>query len=107
MFTKNSLKILANPLSVLIIIPISSSVMYSVKMREIKLPQVGLKLARLLTTRHKFVWFGVTSSVDIDCARSSLCQACQLSRESIGTEIRGSWVRVPRETDFISQIEKP
>ena len=28
--------------------------------------------------------------VDIDCARSSLCLACYLSRESIGTEIRGS-----------------
>ena len=26
---------------------------------------------------------------------------------SIGTEIRRSWVRGPRETDFISRIEKP
>ena len=26
---------------------------------------------------------------------------------SIGTEIRRSWVRVARETDFISRIEKP
>ena len=70
-------------------------------MRNIELPQVWLELARLLTTRHKFVCFGVTSSVDIDCARSSLCQVRQFGRESIGTEIRGSWVRVPRETDFI------
>ena len=44
-------------------------------MRDIELPQVGLEFARLLTTRHKFVCFGVSSSVDIDCARSSLCQA--------------------------------
>ena len=43
---------------------------------DIKLPQVGLELAWLLTTRHKFVSFDVTSHVDIDCARSSLCQAC-------------------------------
>ena len=27
--------------------------------------------------------------------------------EGIGTEIRGSWVPVPRENDFISRIEKP
>ena len=44
-------------------------------MRDIKLPQVGLELAYLLTTRHKIVCFEVTSRVDIDCARSSLCQA--------------------------------
>ena len=44
-------------------------------MKDIKLPQVGLKLPRLLTTRHKFVCFDVTSRVDIDCARSSLCEA--------------------------------
>ena len=75
-------------------------------MRDIKLTQVGLELACLLTTRHKFVCFDVTSRVDINCARSSLCHARQLSRESIGTEIRGSWVRVPRETDFISRNEK-
>ena len=31
------------------------------------------------------VCFGVTSRVDIGCARLSLCQARQLSRESIGT----------------------
>ena len=43
-------------------------------MKDIKLPQVGLKLPRLLTTRHKFVCFDVTSRVDIDCARSSLCE---------------------------------
>ena len=76
-------------------------------MRVIKLPQAGLELARLLTTMHKLVCFDFTSLVDIDCARSSLCQARQLSGENIGTEIRGSWVRVPRETDFISRIEKP
>ena len=75
-------------------------------MRDIKLPQLGLKLAWPLTTRHKFVCFDATSRVDIDCAKSSLCQACYLSRESMETEIRGSWVRVPRETDFISRIEK-
>ena len=45
-------------------------------MRDIKLPQVGLELVRLQTTRHKFVCFDVTSRVDIDSARSSLCQAC-------------------------------
>ena len=43
-------------------------------MRDIELPQVGLELARLLTTRYKFVCFDVTSRVDID-ARSSLSQA--------------------------------
>ena len=75
-------------------------------MRDIKLPQVGVELPRLLTTRHKLLCFDVTSRVDIDCDRSSLYQTRQLSRESIGTEIRGSWVRVPRETDFISRIEK-
>ena len=77
------------------------------QMRDIKLPQMGLELARLLTTRHKFVCFDVTSRVGIDCARSFLCQARQLSRESIGTETRGSWARIPRETGFISRIEKP
>ena len=44
-------------------------------MWDIKLPQVVLKLARLLTTRHKFVCFEVTSRVNIDYVRSSLCQA--------------------------------
>ena len=73
-------------------------------MRDIKLPQVGLEAARLLTTNHKFVCFNITSRVDIDCARSFLCQAP--FRESIGTEMRGLSVRVPRETDFISRIEK-
>ena len=71
-------------------------------MRHIKLPEVGLELAWLLTIAHKFVYFGVTSRVDIDYTRSSLCQGCYLSWETIGTEIRGSWVRVPCETDFIS-----
>ena len=76
-------------------------------MTDVKLPQVGLELARLLTTRHRFVRFDFTSRVEIDCARSSSCQARKLSRESIGTEMRRSWVRVPCETDFISRIEKP
>ena len=58
-------------------------------MRDIKLPQVEPKLARLLATRHKFVCSNVTSRVDIDCARSSLCQACNRIRKSMGTEIRG------------------
>ena len=75
-------------------------------MRDVKLPQLGLKLARLLTITHKFVCFDVTSRVDIDYARSSLCQAPYLSRESLGTEIQGLWVQVPRETDFISRIEQ-
>ena len=74
-------------------------------MRDIKLPQAGLELAHLLTTRHKSVCFDVTSHVDIDCARSSLCQACYLSWESIGTETQGSRLSVPRETDFISKEE--
>ena len=51
-------------------------------MRDINLPQVGLELAHLLTTRHKFVCFDVTSHVDIDCARSSLCQASSVGRAS-------------------------
>ena len=38
--------------------------------------------------------FDVTSRLDIDCARSYMCQARQLSWESIGTELLGSWVRV-------------
>ena len=76
-------------------------------MTDVKLPQVRLEVTRLLTTRHKFVCFDVTFRVDIGCARSSLCQACWLSRESIGMEIQGSWFRVSRETDFISRIEKP
>ena len=33
------------------------------------------KLARLLTTRDKFVCFDINSPVAIDCARSSLCMA--------------------------------
>ena len=74
-------------------------------MRDIKLPQVGPKLAWLLTTRDKFVCFNVTSFVD-NCARSTLCQACYHSRKSIEMEIRGSWVQVPCQTDFISQNKK-
>ena len=56
-------------------------------MRDIKLRQVGLELARLLTTRHNFVCIDVTPRVEIDCARPSLCQARWLSRESIRKEI--------------------
>ena len=44
-------------------------------MRDIKLTQVGLELAHLLTTRHKFVCFDVTSRVGIHCARLILRQA--------------------------------
>ena len=50
-------------------------------MRAIKLGQVGLELPRLLTTRNKFVCVGVTSCVDIDCARLSLCQAPKAQAE--------------------------
>ena len=75
-------------------------------MRDIKLPQEEPKLARLLTTRQKVVCFDVTSRVDIDCARSSLCQARYRIRKSMGTEIRGLWVRVPRETNFFILNQK-
>ena len=50
-------------------------------MRAIKLGQAGLELPRLLTTRNKFVCVGVTSRVDIDCARLSLCQAPKAQAE--------------------------
>ena len=45
-------------------------------------------------TRHKFVCFDVTSHIDIDCARSSLCPcvrlACSVGRASEGkSEGRG------------------
>ena len=50
-------------------------------MRDIKLPQVGLKLAWLLTTKHKFVCFDVTSCVDIDCAN----HPCVRLASSVGT----------------------
>ena len=75
-------------------------------MRDIKLPRLRFELARRQTTTHKFVCFDVTSRVDIDYARSSLCQARWLSRDSIGTEVQGFRVGVPRETDFISRIQK-
>ena len=77
---------------------------YVISLFNLKLPQVGLELPRLLTTRHKFVCFVVTSSVHIECARSSLCQAHYLSRESIGTEFRESWVRVPLESTTLNII---
>ena len=54
---------------------ITHSFTYSCRCTNMKLPQVGLKLVWLLTTRHKFVCFSITSRVDIDCARSSLCLA--------------------------------
>ena len=44
-------------------------------MRDKNLPRMGLEPAQMLTTRHTFVCFDVTSHVEIDCARSSLCQA--------------------------------
>ena len=75
-------------------------------MRNIKLPQVGLELAQLLTTRHNVMCFDVTSRVDIACARSSLCQARYRIRKSLGTEIRGLWDRVPRETNFFILNQK-
>ena len=49
-------------------------------MRDIKLQQVGLELARLLTVTRKFVCFDVTSRVDMDCARSSLCVSGSLAQ---------------------------
>ena len=55
---------------------ITHSFTYSCRCTNMKLPQVGLELVWLLTTRHKFVCFSVTSRVDIDCARSSLYQVC-------------------------------
>ena len=61
-------------------------------MRDMKLLQVGVELAQLLTTSHQFVRFDIPSSVDIDCARPSWCQACWLSRANIGTEMQGSCV---------------
>ena len=73
-------------------------------MRDIKLPRLKFELACLLTTRHKFVCFDITSRVEIDYARSSLCQARWLSQDSTVTEVQGFRVRVPRETDFISRI---
>ena len=33
-----------------------------------KLPQVGFGLPQLLVTRHRFVYFDITSHVDIDWA---------------------------------------
>ena len=63
-------------------------------MTDIKLPQVGLELTRLLTTTDKSLCFNVDSRVDIDCAKSSLSQTCCLSQESIKTESRGSWVHL-------------
>ena len=50
-------------------------------MTGIKLAQVRLELPRLLTTTHKLVCVGVTSCVDIDCARLSLCQAPKAQAE--------------------------
>ena len=75
-------------------------------MKDIKLPQLRLKLGHLLINRRKLVCFDVASCVDIDCGRSSLCQACLLSRESIRTEFGVSWVRVSIETDLIAQIKR-
>ena len=41
-------------------------------MRDITLSQVGLKLAQVITNRHKFVCFDVTSVADIYCARTGV-----------------------------------
>ena len=44
-------------------------------MRDRKLSQLGLELTQLLTTMH-IVWrFDATSRVEIDCTKSSFCQA--------------------------------
>ena len=43
------------------------------------------ELAQLLTIRHKFVYFDVTSPVEIDCARSSLCLAHYCGRRCSAT----------------------
>ena len=45
-----------------------------------KVTSVRLKLAQLLTTRHKFVCFGVTSSVDIDLAQSIILVSGSLAQ---------------------------
>ena len=77
-------------------------------MRDIKLLQMGLGLAQLLPTRHKFVCFRVTSHVDIDCARSSLCQARYSSvMRASEWKSEGCGLGLGRETDFISLIKKP
>ena len=47
--------------------------------------KMGLELAWLLTSRHKFVCFDVTACED-NCARSSLSQADKLSQKSIRME---------------------
>ena len=75
--------------------------------RESFLMVVGCITSFFVKLAVNFVCFDVTSRVDINCARSFFCQAPQLSRERIGTEIRCSLVGVSRETDFISRIEKP
>ena len=51
-----------------------------------KVTQVGLKLARLLTTRHKFVCFDVTYRVDIDWLASSVGRASGRKFEGRGFE---------------------
>ena len=45
------------------------------KMRDIKLSQLELELCQLLTTWYKFVWFDITSRLQIDFARTVLSQA--------------------------------
>ena len=64
--------------------------------------RMGLKLAGLLTTSHKSVFrFNVTAPVNINCARSYLCQARQLSLHGI----RAEKVNYPRiHCQFISQL---
>ena len=38
--------------------------------------QVAFSLVQLPIFRHNFVFFDVTSGIDIGCARSFLCQTC-------------------------------
>ena len=62
--------------------------------KRYKLRRVGLKLAQLLPTRRKFVYFDVSSSAYIECARSSLFQTHYISQLEmrVGTKLEHfSW----------------
>lgn len=59
---------------------------------DVKLSQEELKVVHLLTTRYQFVFFHVTSCVEIVSARSAFCQTRQLSYDGIGMYIQGSWI---------------
>ena len=66
-------------------------------------PEVTLYTSHLLPLYIRLLsQIYINSHVEIDCARSTL----QLSWESIEMKVHGSWFRIPRETDFTSQIEK-